>query len=81
MLVINLDESGVYTVLNPTNGRVFILNDVGRRIIELSDGNHTLEGIVNTILAEFAGAERASVERDVADFVTGCLEPQILAVN
>ncbi|HZS94428.1 MAG TPA: PqqD family peptide modification chaperone [Chloroflexota bacterium] len=76
--IINADISGAITVLNPVTGRVFVVNDVGRRILELADGSRTLGSIVDTILSEFHGSERASTERDVGDFLRGCEDAQII---
>ncbi|RIH90703.1 Coenzyme PQQ synthesis protein D [Calidithermus terrae] len=76
--VINEDESGAITVLNPVTGKVFVINDVGRRVLELSDGNRSLEQIIVAVCEEFAQADPDLVRRDVQDFVAGCLAAQLL---
>ncbi len=78
--VISENESGAITVLNPVTGKVFVINDVGRRVLELSDGTRSLEEIIATITKEFAQAEPDLVRRDIQDFVAGCLAAQLLRI-
>lgn len=77
-MVINSDASGTNAVLNPVSGRVYIINEVGRRVLELCDGQRTTDDIVAKVASEFAGAEEASVKDDIADFVEGCVNASIL---
>ena len=75
--VITQDASAT-TVLDPVSGRIFVINDVGRRILELSDGAHTLDSIGESIAAEFHGAESEALQRDIEDFLRGCTEASIV---
>lgn len=77
-VIINTDPSGAISALNPVTGRVFVINDVARRVLELADGSHTFDDIVNAILEEFKGSERASTERDIQAFLEGCANAQMI---
>ncbi|MFB6367315.1 PqqD family protein [Paenibacillus elgii] len=76
--VINVDSGGVFSVNNPVTGRVFVLNDVGRRILELSDGATPFNDMVNRICAEFYGAQRDQVQEEIEEFLKACTGAQLI---
>ena len=60
---------GEAVVVLPDKSEVKVLNHVGSRIWELSDGKKTLQEIVDIIYNEFE-QDKANVERDVLEFVS-----------
>ncbi len=81
LAVIAADEGGVVTITNPVTGRVFVLNDVGRRIIELCDGTATVSDIISRLRSEFHGVESTKVETDVSDFLNACADAQLVEIH
>jgi archaellum component FlaG (FlaF/FlaG flagellin family) len=67
-LVIN-DEEQTPTVLNPMSGQVFITNRVGKQVLELADGERSVEVIVDAIVKSFVGATPETVRREVHAFL------------
>ncbi len=57
-----IDEEAV--LLNLDSGHYYILNDTGRRVWELLDGEHTVEEIVECIFEEYE-VEREKASQDV----------------
>ena len=57
------EREGKYLLLSPERG--LLLNPSAAAIIKRLDGKHSLAAIVDALCAEFAGAERATVEREV----------------
>jgi len=56
-----------------------VLNEVGARIFELSDGNHTISHIVQTINDEYdVSPEQA--EQDVLEFIHRLVKQQVLVL-
>lgn len=54
-----------------------VLNEVGARIFELSDGSHTISNIVQTINDEYdVSPEQA--EQDVLEFIHKLVKQQVL---
>ncbi|MCK2020675.1 PqqD family protein [Peribacillus frigoritolerans] len=76
--VINVDSGGVLSVNNPVTGRVFVLNDVGRRVLELSDGATPFSDIVNRVCTEFYGAQREQVQEEIEEFLKACNGAQLI---
>lgn len=68
MVVIN-DDHEVPSLLHPMTGKIFVTNRVGVRVMELADGGRTLDEIVDGIVAQFRGAERAVVQAEVSAFL------------
>jgi len=68
MVVIN-DDSEVPSLLLPMTGKIFVTNRVGVRVVQLADGSHTSEEIVDRIVEQFQGAEKTVVGREVAAFL------------
>ena len=56
-----------------------VLNDVGTRIFELSDGTHTIREIIQTITSEYDVVPQQA-EQDVLDFVQKLVKQQVLAL-
>lgn len=81
LAVIAADEGGVVTVTNPVTGRVFVLNDVGRRIIELCDGSASVSDIIAKLRSEFHGVEATKVGADIDDFLNACADAQLIEIS
>lgn len=62
--VVASELDGEAVLLNLTTEEYYSLNDVGTRMWELTDGQHTIGDIVETILSEY-DAERDAVTADV----------------
>jgi pyrroloquinoline quinone biosynthesis protein D len=74
-------RSGESTVLlDPRNGGYFSLSDVGSRIWELCDGQHSIEDIASRIAEEF-DAPLDTVLADTAELVTELETEGLLTVD
>lgn len=78
--VVTQDSSST-TVLNPISGRIFVINDVGKRILELSDGTRTIDQIAAEITTEFHGAQVSETLRDVGEFLEGCVDASLVVME
>jgi hypothetical protein len=78
-LSINQDGD-VASVLHPESGKIFVVNQVGRRIIELCDGHHTVSGITAAISQEFTNATSEKVSGDVGRFLTQAVSKGLVTV-
>lgn len=67
-LVVN-DDDVTPTLLNPLNGHIYVTNKVGKRVIEMCDGQRSADEIVRSISTEFAGATREAIQADVNQFL------------
>lgn len=67
-LVVN-DDDVTPTLLNPLNGHIYVTNKVGKRVIEMCDGQKSTDEIVRNISTEFAGATRDAIQADVHQFL------------
>ena len=47
-----------------------MLNDTAPEILKLCDGEHTIEGIVDSLTQRFTGVDRKIIEEDVTSFLT-----------
>lgn len=56
-----------------------VLNEVGARIYELSDGTHSLHDIVNVIVEEYE-VSLQQAEQDVLEFVQKLVKQQVLVL-
>ena len=65
------EDEGV--VVNQTRAEALVLNDVGTRLLELTDGSTTLEDCARRLCEEFE-ADPAEVEADVLRFASELLE-------
>ena len=62
------ETAGEVLVHDPASGKIHILNESGALVLRACDGTHSIEAIVDQLVAQ-TGAERARVTRDV---VTAC---------
>ena len=79
-LIIN-DDAETPSLLDPTTGQLMITNAVGQRIIELADGDKSVEGIADAILEEFVGGERDTVVAHTRDFLAIATEKGLVTWN
>jgi Coenzyme PQQ synthesis protein D (PqqD) len=77
-LVIN-DEDQTPSLLNPMSGQVFITNRVGKQVIELADGDRTVDAIVDAIARSFIGASADVVRQDVTAFLEESTEKGLIS--
>ena len=63
------EDNQYITYLNPKTNSISILNTVGATIFTLSDGNHSIEEIIDEIYKEFEVPSREIVKGDVEDFL------------
>ena len=56
-------------LLDPASGSYFSLSDVGARVWELCDGEHTLDEIADQLAAEY-DAEPATIREDVRELLS-----------
>jgi hypothetical protein len=68
VLIINRDPEAP-SLLNPTSGQIFITNQVGSRIMELSDGRLAVPAIVDELTRQFHGVSRETLIRDTEEFL------------
>ena len=68
VLIVN-DDDDAPSLLNPLTGQMLITNQVGKRIVELSDGSRNVEAIAHQIVREFRGAREAEVLQHVEIFL------------
>ena len=78
-LSINQDGD-VASVLHPETGKIFVVNRVGRRIIELCDGSHTVSGIAATISNEFDHATAEKIAGDLERFLAQAASKGLVAI-
>lgn len=78
ILVIN-DENDTPSLLNPMSGKIFLTNRVGRRIIEMADGGHSVDEIVDEIARTFKAVTRAAAHDDVVTFLRQGTEQGLVA--
>ena len=69
--------AGEAVVLRQEDAEVLVLNEVGARILELTDGSRDLAAIVDELEREFE-VERAELETDVEGFVRDLLRASVL---
>jgi pyrroloquinoline quinone biosynthesis protein D len=50
----------------------------GQKILELCDGQRTVDEIVSTLSAEFSGADPAKIRQDVASFLEALQQKRIV---
>ena len=47
-----------------------MLNETAPEILRLCDGEHTIEGIIDSLAQRFIGVDRKIIEEDVTSFLT-----------
>lgn len=60
-------------------GEIVVLNAVGTRVWELSDGQHTIQQIVDAIADEFQVAPEQARE-DVAEFLESLAQDKVVVI-
>jgi hypothetical protein len=73
-----LDEEAL--VVDPKKGYLYPLNTVGARIWQLCDGVHTVDRIIERLVAEF-DADSATIRRDALDFLDNRADHGLIAVH
>jgi hypothetical protein len=71
---------GQAVIVMADSGQVTVLNEVGTRIWELSDGNHSVEEIIQAIMAEYEVTPEAA-EQDAEDFLNRLVEIQAIVLR
>ena len=66
--VIYQKASSAFLLLNMNDGNYYSLNEVGSRIWELCDGNHSIAQLVETLAAEYDVPEEV-LAKDVLDLL------------
>jgi Coenzyme PQQ synthesis protein D (PqqD) len=67
-LIIN-DDDVTPTLINPLNGHIFVTNKVGKRVVEICDGQKGVDDIVRRISQEFSGSSLEAIRIDVNEFL------------
>lgn len=67
-VIINEDDV-TPTLINPFNGHIFVTNNVGKRVVEICDGQKGIEDIVRHISQEFSGSSFEAIRADVQEFL------------
>jgi len=62
-------ESDMSDLMHKETGRIFVVNRVGRRVIEMCDGRRTVADIVQGLTREFNKVSVERVSRDVHRFL------------
>jgi len=68
--VIAQKASNDFLLFNMDDGNYYSLNDIGGRIWELCDGNHSVSQLVAAIAAEY-DASAEVLEKDIVELVEG----------
>lgn len=66
------------TFQHPQTGAINVFNPIGAMIFHLSDGNHTVESIIEKIVSEFDAPSRDVVANEVCSFVDFMTESNIV---
>lgn len=77
-VVIVNDEAEAPSILNPMSGHIFITNAIGKRVMELANGERNLETIVTEVSKKFKGASLDVIKRDVTVFLETCTSKQLV---
>ena len=68
--VIAQKASNDFLLFNMDDGNYYSLNDIGGRVWELCDGNHSVSQLVVAIAAEY-DASAEVLEKDIVDLLEG----------
>ena len=71
---------GEAVIVSPSEGIVTILNRVGSRIWELSDGERSVRDIASIIFNEFEAAPEEAIE-DVQEFIADLSQKGLVKLN
>ncbi len=77
-VVIVNDEAESASILNPMSGHIFITNSIGKRVMELANGEHSLETIATEISKSFKGASQNQIQKDIGVFLENCTNKQLV---
>jgi coenzyme PQQ biosynthesis protein PqqD len=75
--VLAQEAQGRTVLFRLKDGSYYALDDVGARIWELCDGEHSVDEVAAALRAEFE-ADGADIEADVNSFVTELRDEQLL---
>jgi hypothetical protein len=75
--VIAQKSSHDWLLFNMGDGNYYSLNDIGGRIWELCDGNHSVSQLVVAIAAEY-DAPSAVLEKDVVELLEGLQDGKLI---
>jgi hypothetical protein len=75
--IVQAEVDGQISLYDPSSQRVVVLNTTASDIWHLSDGRHTLEGLV-AVLAETYGVEAQTIEQEVRATVNDLIEQGFL---
>ncbi|MGD0966223.1 MAG: PqqD family protein [Candidatus Acidiferrales bacterium] len=75
--VIAQKASNDFLLFNMENGSYYSLNDVGSRIWELCDGNHSVSQLVGALAAEY-NAPAEVLEKDIVDLLQGLEDGKLI---
>ena len=75
--IVQAEVDGQISLYDPSSQRVVVLNTTASDIWLLSDGRHTLEGLV-AVLAEAYGVEAQTIEQEVRATVNDLIEQGFL---
>ena len=67
-IIVN-DDDEAPSLLNPMTGEILITNQVGKTIMDLADGQRSVDDIVSAVVARFKGPPREVIEEDVHAFL------------
>ena len=62
-------DDGRGIVYIPQSGKIKILNATGTAILNLCDGEHSLDDIAAEIAKQFEGTTEKEVQADIADYI------------
>jgi hypothetical protein len=77
---VNIQESSdnVYVINDYKTGKTLLTNTIGKEILTLCDGNHSLKEITTHILDLFEGVNQSACEEDVKSFLQVLQEKGII---
>ena len=78
--VLTQTAAGTLVLLDLDGGQYYSLDEVSARVWELCDGEHGVEGIVETISAEY-DAPAETIYEDVLAFLEEMLDEKLLVVE
>ncbi|ANY10335.1 hypothetical protein AFB00_23635 [Pseudonocardia sp. HH130630-07] len=71
--------TGGWVLLGPET--VVVLNVTGHAVLQLCDGEHTVDEIVGTLAAGYDGADTTTVDDQVRDYLTRLAERGLVALS
>jgi coenzyme PQQ biosynthesis protein PqqD len=67
-----------YMLLYPEKG--LVLNDTATAVVKLCTGEHTVQGIIDALVATYEAQPREAIEREVLNFLAAMAERALLEV-